>query len=281
MKVCPSCAHQNEVGTAFCIACGHDFTTQNDKHASTEIDSSDLTTPTQEKVSVDGLRPDEQGRDSGEESIAQQPEQPSDERLNEPLEGANELGDDATHGKDPTADGSVAEVAPFVEEKTVSGSSEPDSQVELPIDEQAEGMAPQTDNCDSEESRTAEGESGHRSDDSSDAAAKLSASEDSAPDPEYDAADDLSRGELKTTKQITGAEMSQVDGRDHGVNEGAQTNERPAETLNAPISPLTNLPPAPAGSAVSPLQFSDFGEAAFGSRWWLKPTVKVQRKGRA
>ena len=26
MIVCPSCEHENEVGTAFCIACGHDFT---------------------------------------------------------------------------------------------------------------------------------------------------------------------------------------------------------------------------------------------------------------
>ena len=72
------------------------------------------------------------------------------------------------------------------------------------------------------------------------------------------------------------------DSADEIKERPADSDDRPvdasgadANRLNVDINPLAGLPPAPAVSAVSPLQFSDYGEAAFGSRWWLKPTVKV------
>ncbi|MGC6416242.1 MAG: hypothetical protein ACON3Z_03960 [Bradymonadia bacterium] len=281
MIVCPSCEHENEVGTAFCIACGHDFTLKSSETRTDGSETGDAVSAghgESHDVNNAGETEGSEGSQSAEASGT--PERDSTE-VTETVKVIENNGSGVMVNR-VSAEHSAAENPPELDGDMTAPSAGFASESNLDEVGEMEEVAKQNADCEAEDITQSEEVPENGAEDEKRAEPETATSLDNESENE-----DVAVGEVGGEDPMTHVRpTSGLEGHEDSADE---INERPVDSddlpadlsgadanqLNVNINPLAGLPPAPAVSAVSPLQFSDFGEAAFGSRWWLKPTVKV------
>ncbi|MBV70231.1 MAG: hypothetical protein CMH52_02695 [Myxococcales bacterium] len=329
MIPCPTCAFINEEGTAFCIQCGHDFTStpnpiepEQTEEAHEENNQSDLpVTAATDDPEGEALQAGRNDDPEGEALQAGRNDDPGNS------------GDELINGSDDEAVGEIA-AGPDVESAnaseqytaTMSGTTEaavaqdaaalrsmepdaneahevvaePNAIAELPCgddDGNKEEVAQKVDEAEaivggaegaplSDNAAALNSELGSRvssvaaqknvAPKTEEAEAKAQAATPNVDAPRglvdnesVDESDGMAneRENLGVSGDVHDARAESETGIEIGEDQSADDKERND-------NPLSSLPPPPASSAVSPLQFVDSGEAAFGQRWWLKPSAR-------
>ncbi|MEE2757124.1 MAG: hypothetical protein VYA30_10705 [Myxococcota bacterium] len=304
MIPCPTCEFINEEGTAFCIQCGHDFTSTPNPMSPEQTEAKDEA----------GARSETIPQTDSEGAAADGPDAGLSEEVNEDADDANQSNRTSTDSDQnrPSDPMDLAEsrtgkntnaVAPDVSEPINAGSAPNDSegsQVDVRAnldvvlsteDEKGDQIAydagPAPEPAEGREVRS-------DSDKSSLVKPEIDAIEPSANGPadqESTAQKTEDTVNVDAGQPAQEANMSRSGAQKHQKDDGAADSmaegefvsaierETIADNENMNRDPLASLPPPPASSAVSPLQFADSGEAAFGERWWLKPSAAVPAAG--
>ena len=323
MNPCPDCTFENEMGSAFCIQCGHDFTaapksipadiraadhaTEDPCESDNEITGQDpVDSPKDDAASSEEETPEDTTNDEGKVDHTADCEGESENADEGETEGAaadqsqtEEPAADQSQTENPTADEGKAEHADEDETTAVGHSAVVDGHAQDNLDntpgEEIADKAQDTHkhSADEVENPVATAEVATHG-------TKPSADEDTDPeqndvetvdssvgdqvdDPGHEIDAKASNAQHMAEDNATGGDRvgdttSAAEEFSRPPSEPLQDEERTAGSIQTDptVDILAELPLPGVNSPISPLQFEDAGEGAYGERWWLKPATESE-----